>query len=190
MPAPRFPKPAGEPAGPITWPDRVLRMFGGLVLVAVGVSLLLYETVVRADEASLAGHWFGLFLAGPVQTSRDLVFFDWSKGPLVAVQITQECTVALLAGPLLFLGAGLLAFTRAAWHRLLVGLAVGLAVVIAVNQVRLALIAVSTQHWGISGYDVSHKFVGTVLVLAGFTLAVLLTIRIAVRTRRGAHAGG
>jgi exosortase/archaeosortase family protein len=143
---------------------------------------------IRADEASLAGEWFGAVLGGSVNTSKDVVYFSWVDGPAVGMRITAECTVALLTGPLCLLGGALLGFTRARWQRLLVGLAAGLVAVVVVNQVRLVLIAISIQHWGMPGYDVSHKFVGTVVALAGFVAASLLMLRIATANERRSPA--
>jgi exosortase/archaeosortase family protein len=186
----RFPAPAprarrrrsaGEIAALLT------RMAGALVLAAVGVVTLWQQALIRDDEASLAGRWFGAVLGGPVAASHDVVYFSWARGSAIGMRITGECTVALLTGPLCLLGAALLAFARPRWHRVLVGLAVGLVTVIVVNQLRLALIAVSMQHWGMTGYHVSHKFVGTVVALAGFVAAALAMLRIA--TVRGGVNG-
>lgn len=192
MTAPRFPKPEPqvrerEPRAGAA--HRALRVLGALVLVAAAVVVVWQQAAVRDGEASLAGHWFGTVLSGSVGSSRDVIWFGWVHGPAVGMQITSECTVALLLGPLFLLGAGLLAFTKARWNRLIFGLAAGMTVVVVVNQLRLAMIAVSTQHWGIGGYDVSHKFVGTLFALAGFAAAALLMLKIGTkRTRRAAHA--
>jgi exosortase/archaeosortase family protein len=130
-------------------------------------------------------------LHGRVNSAHDVVYFPWSKGPLIGFRITQQCTVALLLGPMIILAAVMLAVTTIRVRRLASGLAVGLAIVVVVNQLRLALIAVSTQHWGIPGYDVSHKFVGTLLALAGFVAAVLFMIKVAAKPApRGSHAAG
>jgi exosortase/archaeosortase family protein len=173
----------------MTRAERSLRIFGALLLAAAGVAVIWLQGTVRDDEASIAGRWFGAVLHGKVSSAHDVVVFPWSKGPLVGLKITSECTVALLLGPLIILAGLMLAVTTIRVQRLLAGLTAGLAVVVLVNQLRLALIAVSTQHWGISGYDVSHKFVGTLIALAGFVTAVLLMIRLAAKpVARGSHA--
>ena len=169
--------------------DKSLRLLGALMLCGIGIGVIWQQGTVRHDEASIAGSWFGTVLHGRVGSTRDIVTFGWSKGPLVGLKITSECTVALLIGPLIILAAIMLAVTKMQIRRLAAGLAVALAIVVVVNQLRLALIAVSTQHWGISGYDVSHKFVGTLVALVGFVAAVLLMIKLAAKPEpRGSHA--
>jgi hypothetical protein len=42
------------------------------------------------------------------------------------------------------------------------------------------------QHWGMAGYHVTHTFVGTIVALAGFVLAALAMLKIALV--RGGHA--
>jgi exosortase/archaeosortase family protein len=197
--APRFPKPEPsarrvrrEQRAPLTRVERVqllTRIVGTGLLVALGVAIFWKQAAIRDDEASLAGRWFGALLSGSVGTSRDVVYFSWLHGSAVGMRITSECTVALLLGPLCLLAAALLAFARTRWYRVLLGLSVGLATAVVVNQLRLVLIAVAMQRWGLSGYHVSHKFVGTVIALAGFVAAALLMLRIATASSaRRSHA--
>lgn len=163
---------------------RWARVAGALCLVGLGLLMFWQQGWIRNEEATLAGDWFGVVLGGSVNTSKDIVYFSWLDGPAVGMRITAECTVALLTGPLCLFGAAMLAFTRARWHRLLVGLAAGLVALVVVNQVRLMLIAISLQQWGMPGYDVSHKFVGTVVALVGFVAGTLLMLRIATANER------
>lgn len=167
---------------------RWARVTGALCLAALGALMFWQQGVIRDGEATLAGDWFGTVLGGSVHTSEDVVYFSWVDGRAVGMRITAECTVALLTGPLCLLGGTLLAFTRARWQRLLVGVAAGLVAVVVVNQLRLVLIAVSMQHWGLPGYHVSHKFVGTVVALAGFVAGTLLMLRIATADQRRSAA--
>lgn len=171
--------PADHHSTGLTRQPRWARVVGAMCLVALGVLMFWQQGRIRADEASLAGGWFGAVLGGSVDTSKDVVYFSWLNGPAVGMRITAECTVALLTAPLCILAGAILGFTRARWSRLLAGLAAGLIAVVAVNQIRLALIAVSMQHWGMPGYDVSHKFIGTVVALVGFVAGTLMMLRIA-----------
>ena len=167
---------------------RWARVAGAVCLFALGASMFWQQGRIRAEEATLAGEWFGVLLGGSVNTSKDVVYFSWLNGSAVGMRITAECTVALLTGPLCLFGGVVLAFTRARWQRLLVGLTAGLVAVVLVNQVRLMLIAISMQHWGMPGYDVSHKFVGTVVALVGFVAGTLLMLRIATANERRSPA--
>jgi exosortase/archaeosortase family protein len=158
---------------------RWARAIGAVVLAAFGVLMFVKQSWIRDDEAHLAGNWFGAVLDGSAKTSHNVVYFSWLGRSEVGMRISTECTVAMLTAPLCIVAAALLMFARARWSRLVVGLAVGLTILVGINQLRLALIAVSMQHWGMTGYDVSHKFLGTVVALAGFVVGVLTMLRIA-----------
>src|SRR5690606_18151060 len=125
--------------------DRSLRVLASLLLLAVAAGLLVWQQQVRYGEIGLADLWLGQLLAGGTHANQDLLFFSWAGGPMIGMRVTAECTSALLLAPLLALAAVLLGVTRAPWLRLLAGLAVGLALVVVVNQVRLAMIAYSLQ---------------------------------------------
>lgn len=167
---------------------RWVRVAGALCLVALGVLMFWQQGWIRTEEATIASGWFGAVLGGSVNASEDVVYFSWLNGAAVGMRITAECTVALLTGPLCLFGGAMLAFTRARWRRLLVGLAAGLVAVVVVNQIRMALIAISLQQWGMPGYHVSHKFVGTVVALIGFVAGTLLMMRIATANERRSPA--
>lgn len=163
------------------------RIAVALALLAAAIADLLQQATVRQVEARLAASWFGVLLTGPVTSFRDTVVFPWSGGPAIGLKITSECTVALLIGPLFIVAAALLVFARPRPHRLALGVAVSIAIMAAVNQVRLLIIAVAVQRWGLSGYEASHKFVGTLISLAGFVVGALALVRISTETSaRGA----
>ena len=166
---------------------RALRIAVGLVLLATATALLTWQQQVRAGEMGLAGSWFHLVLSGTPHTAGDTIYFSWTGGPLIGLQDTWECTVALLAAPLCAIGGVLLALTRMPVHRLLTGLALALVLVIAVNQVRLAMVAVSLQRWGLDGYDLSHKILGSIVGIAGFVIAAMVFLKIAGASPKGRH---
>lgn len=166
---------------------RVLRIAVGLVLLATATALLTWQQQVRAGEMGLAGAWFHLVLTGTTHTAGDTIYFSWTGGPLIGLQDTWECTVALLAAPLCAIGGGLLALTRIPVRRLLTGLVAALVLVIAVNQIRLAMIAVSLQRWGLDGYDLSHKVLGSIVAIAGFVIAAMVFLKIAGAPAKGRH---
>ena len=184
---PRHPE-RSDQSPPVDGESRWRRVAGAAALVALGIVMFVNQSWIREGEARLAGDWFGVILHGSATSSHNVVFFPWLRRSEVGMRITAECTVAILTAPLCIVAAALLLFARARWTRLVGGLAVGLLILVGVNQLRLALIAISMQHWGMSGYDVSHKFLGTVLALAGFVFGVLSMLRIATSdsTRRGA----
>ena len=158
------------------------------VLVAVGIWVFVEQHVIRVFEAHLAATWFGVGLAGQVSASGDNVVFAWTRGPAVVLQITSECTMALLIGPLLLIAAAMLLLPRSRPRRLAVALPVSVVTVCVANQVRLLVIAIAVQHWGLSGYELTHKVIGSFVSIAGFVLGFLLMVRIAV-SRSARDAG-
>lgn len=166
---------------------RVLRIAVGLVLIGTAVGVLAWQQQVRTGEMNLAGAWFHLVLSGTTHTAGDTIYFSWTGGPLIGLQDTWECTVALLAAPLCGIGGALLALTRMPVRRLLTGLVAALVLVIAVNQIRLAMIAISLQRWGLDGYDLSHKVLGSIVAIAGFVIAAMVFLKIAGASPKGRH---
>lgn len=172
--APRHATEAGTPGQGA----RAARLVLALVLLGLAAAGFIAQGQFRIFETALAQHWLGLPLSGPVGRMDDLLYFSWSDGNRIGMRITHACTVVLLVIPFTVAGAIVLAFTRFSLLRVVAGLLAGVIMLLVVNQVRIALVALSIQHWGMTGYDISHKFVGTIVGLAGFTAALLLMLRI------------
>lgn len=159
--------------------SRAVRVAAGVVLLATAAVMLVWQEQVRHSEIAIAGLWFDLVLSGTTHTNDDVIYFTWSGGPLIGMRDTWECTVALLAGPMCAIGGVLLGLTRMPWHRLLAGLGVALGLLVVVNQLRLAMIAFSLQGWGLPGYELSHKTLGSIFAIAGFVIAAGVFLKIA-----------
>lgn len=166
-----------------------LRVLCAATALSLGALTLWQSDRVRVAEAVLADAWLGWLLDGPVSQIHDVVFFPWLGGSMIGMRISEQCTVAYLLGPMCLVAALLAGTTRSSLLRLVAGLLMGAALLVVVNQIRIAIIAESTQRWGTSGYDVSHKLVGTVIALVGFTLAASVMVVVATghRRRNGQH---
>lgn len=156
------------------------RALAALLLCAAGLAMLVQQGAIRVFEAHLAASWFGVGLAGRVAASHDLVIFAWTGGPGISMQVTAECTAALIAGPLCIVAAAMLALPRTSPRRLAVALLASVVTVCVANQIRLLCIAVAVQRWGLSGYELSHRFIGSLISIAGFVAGALLLVRLAV----------
>lgn len=188
----KYPKPdhaPGRRGGSTQLAYRLFRILCACIPLALGGLVIWQQAHVRIGEAVIAQSWLGWFMSGPVSQVHDIVFFSWVGGPVIGMQISQECTVAYLLGPMCLLAALMTALTKARLLRLASGLLIGAGLLIIVNQIRVAIIAMSTQHWGISGYDVSHKLVGTLVALIGFTIAasVMIIVSTGRHDRDGHH---
>ncbi len=171
---------------PVGRAPRILRLLGGLVLVAMVAAGVHANGLYRALEAKLAALTLAPFSKG-TGSSGD-TFYLHQKGGLIGLQITSECTALILIAPLVVLAAVLLVFTRARVWRIGAGLALMWVTITAVNEARLALIGFSSSTWGIDlGYTISHTYVGSVIGIFGFVAglaALLLTTGTVRRTRR------
>lgn len=174
------------PSGPAGL-RRFARLLVAAGLLAAAGAIFWQQSAIRDAEIDVAGRWFGLVLDGEIYTAGNRVYFQWTDGPLIGLRNTWECTVALLAGPLCAIGGVLLGVTRLPAHRLLIGLTTALIAVAAVNQLRLLMIAFSLQRWGMPGYDISHKVIGSLFALAGFAAGLILLFKIASKQPGAGH---
>lgn len=157
----------------------------GVAFTVGAAMLLLFEDAFRALEASLSAHVASPFVSQPAWSSRDYFYIWISDERLIGFHVTPECSATILLAPLIILAGGLLAGTRVRWIRTLTGTAVMIAVVLAVNVLRIALIGVFSKQWGMdTGYPIAHTFIGSAIAIIGFALglAALLLI-IGVRPR-------
>ncbi len=166
--------------------DRITRILLATALAGGIVWMLVQAEAVRAAEAHLAAWWMNLWIPGGAAASDD-VFLLWiSENHLVGFQVTAECTAIILIAPLLALGACFALSTRVSWPRAVGAIVASAAVMVIVNQVRLALIGFSTLQGGLgAGYEFGHRFAGSAVGIAGFAIGLIILIAVAgVRRRR------
>lgn len=166
--------------------DRIARILLASALAGGIVWMLVHAEAVRAAEARLAAWWMNPWIPGGAAASDD-VFMLWiSENHLVGFQVTAECTAIILIAPLLALGACFALSTRVSWPRAVGAIVASAAVMVIVNQVRLALIGFSTLQGGLgAGYEFGHRFAGSAVGIAGFAIGLIILIAVAgVRRRR------
>lgn len=162
-----------------------------VVLAAVAIVMVFGQAGVREIEARIAAPVVAMMLGSFPVGSR---VFAWENDVIfptsrdyAAVSISSTCTCAIIVVPMLLVTAVMLAIGRARALRGLLGLAAGVWMVVAINALRLGGIAFAIAHWGMDpGYEISHKVVGSVFAVVGFTAGSLLMIRVAVTDRPAA----
>ncbi|GAB3683727.1 hypothetical protein GCM10027589_53210 [Actinocorallia lasiicapitis] len=172
-----MPEPADEAVGRLITPARL-----GLSLTLWGtmIWIIANATPARAQEAKLAALLAGPVTPGYASSTRDIVLIGLGTPDQLALRITNECTVVLLLVPMLFLAGLISLFRRFGVWSVLLGLLMGASAVIFTNQVRIVLIAWATETYGVDlGYELTHKFFGSVLAIAGFAGGLLLMLRVA-----------
>lgn len=162
----------------------------GSVMIALAVWLVVQNDMFRAFEARMVTPVAALVVGGrdPVRVS-DTVYFALGTSRRFGLQLTDECTSALLLIPLLVMMGCFAIFSRLSLRRQLLAVLSGACLIVAVNIARTVLIAYSTWRWGIhSGYEYSHVFIGSAFSLVGFVGAMLLALWMLVRRDRPKRA--
>ena len=167
------------------------RTFAGVGALSATALLLLSEGWYRGVEAALAGRALSGLLGFPVMISRPLrtVFFAFDgTGPahMLGLQVTLGCSSDLLLAPVLLFTGVLLLFGRSSAPRVLLAALIAASVVVLVNTLRLMLIAVLVDWWGVeTGFGWGHTLFGSVLTLAGMAVALGVFVVAVGRDRRG-----
>jgi exosortase/archaeosortase family protein len=173
-------------------PRSAPQLLGGVVMYAIAIWLAFEDAAFRHFEAKMATPVTG-FITGRhgAVAAGDLVWFALGTHRAFGLQITAECTSALLLIPLLVMMGSFTVFSRVPLRREVLALAVGAGLMFVVNILRVAGIAWSTWKWGLNpGYTYSHVFVGSAFSLIGFIGAMLLALWVLVRTDRAKQGVG
>ncbi|MFE4198062.1 archaeosortase/exosortase family protein [Paenarthrobacter sp. NPDC056912] len=166
-------------------PVPIIRWSVALLLVGALVCIFSDEAAFRTTEAHVLATWLNPLISGGVThaTTYFLVYLPGSE--LIAFNITMECTALLLLAPLAIVSALMLMFTRIGLVRVLAALAISGSLTFLINQLRLALIAWTTQTWGMDfGYEIGHRFIGSVIALFSFALGFLVLLWMVFRPER------
>lgn len=160
-----------------------------MAMYAMAIWLAVENTMFRHFEAWVITPVAALVAGNHhAVASHSLVWFGLGSSHPFGLQITNECTSALLLIPLFVMMGSFANFTHFSLGRELAALAVGTVLILAVNAIRVAGIAWATWNWGFNpGYEYSHIFVGSAFSLLGFVSAMLLALWVLVRGDRPAR---
>lgn len=163
----------------------------GLASYGLALWMALSNHTFRRFEVALITPLTGFVTGRHKAVSSDtLVWFARGTPRVFGLNLTTECTSALLLIPLLVMVGSFAIFTRLNLLRQLGALLAGAALMLAVNAVRVAGIAWATWKWGRqTGYGYSHVFVGSAVSLVGFVAAMLIALWILVSGERSAGRG-
>lgn len=156
-----------------------VRTLGALLLAAIAALILLDRTPFLAAEAGAAARVAGV-LPGAAIAVGPRLFVGVGTPDVLGMQITPLCSTVILAAPVLLVGAALLLGLRWAHvHRIALGVAAGLVLVVVANQARYLLLGWLGLTYGRTGFLLGHHWVGALGVLVAFAAALFLTVRIA-----------
>lgn len=167
---------AAEGTRPLADGNDPLAIPAGVAVGAIGLVLLMGQARFRIAEAGFSAWVLRLSHLLPAKSLGNDVVFPL-HGKWVGFSLSVACTAALLLVPFFAAAGLLLASGRFDRRRVLIALAVVSAIIFAVNQLRLLVIAGSMVAWGFqTGYERSHIFIGTLLSTLGVIVGVIIFV--------------
>ncbi len=162
------------------WPNLV----AALLLIVVAAGLLGTQERVRHGEAWFAQWMVAALTEGRVASAGAIVWFGIGTDQVSGLNITALCSTVVLVVPLLVLATVILFVSRVRPGRVVAALSVSLGLVIVCNAARFASAAFAYQRFGREGFDLVHRYVGSLGVILGFVVAMLLLLVLSLRQKR------
>ncbi|WP_324187530.1 exosortase P [Actinokineospora iranica] len=153
----------------------------------MAAALIIANRAFRTAEMALAAGFIRLTSSSGVYLAaeRQSVYFGLGTDQPFGLQMSPECTSAFLLLPLILVGAVMVALRPHIATRVLIGLAVAGAAVIAVNQVRiLGLVGLVDWLGTDRGYYWGHTLLGSMISIIGGALALVLFVWLSTRQPR------
>jgi exosortase/archaeosortase family protein len=167
---------------PFTSGHRILAaaLLGGAVLM-----LLIFQYQFRHLEAAAAAGLYGLVTPVLAASSAPIIWFGLGSSGAFGLEITPDCSAAVLVAPLLILGMALMIPLRLAARRVGLGLAVAATLLVAGNLLRIGVIALTVRLDGINaGYQLGHLIIGPILSIVCIAVSLaLLTVIVTSREK-------
>ncbi|GAA4166505.1 hypothetical protein GCM10022286_31250 [Gryllotalpicola daejeonensis] len=176
---------------PVRAAGRAASVLIALALLALAAVLLGLQQQFREIEARVAAVLMNPMVHGGTAPAGSIVWFGLGTDQVTGFQITTLCSTVILVTPLLAIAGVLLLVRPLALGRVLIGLAVGVGIVTVCNLLRYGFAAFAMQGWGNDGFELVHRYLGSLLVIAGFIAAFILLLRVATTRRapkRGRHS--
>jgi len=174
------------PAAPGTFSFTPLRIALFLVYVATAVFLATHSHAVRTTEAHLARPLLDLVIDEVRHRpgSEYIVYSAYHSPYWRALRVTIDCSSVLVVVPMLVAG-GCMSLVRrfSAWRAAGAMAAAALALVV-INLLRIAMVGIAAWRFGKDGYEISHRIVGSGLVIAASVTAFVLAFRIVAKHAR------
>jgi exosortase/archaeosortase family protein len=172
-------------------PEIARRLAASLLCSGLAVIVFRESRLIRGFEAWLASHVIALGTGAYTGAlpARALVWFTSGNQFAIALQVTSECTVALLMIPFLLLTAWLVWMKNPLiWP--MTALAAAVTMLIAVNQLRILTIVWFILGMGDQrGFYWGHTVIGTLITIFGLLVTFFVFIMLALRRGRARRPG-
>jgi hypothetical protein len=174
----------GRHGAPNQTGERTLRVVVAGLLCGLALSLMIYQYQFRHLEAVVAAHLYRAFTPVLAASRAPIIWFGLGTSAAYGLVITPECSSALLIVPLCGLGVLLLVPRRLAVTRVIRGLVVAGAVMVAGNLLRIGVIATAVRFGGLgAGYQLGHLVLGSIISIVCIGIGLTLLTVILVRQR-------
>jgi exosortase/archaeosortase family protein len=163
-----------------------LGVMAALAAIALSAIVLKEATAVRTLEASLSGLVVRGVTGSNAGSSVGAPVVWFAEGPhrYMGLFITPDCTIAPLIIPFMAATAWV-AWRRVMLVRPLIGLAVAVGLLVALNQFRLLLIIMLTVRFGYkNGFYWGHTLIGSLVTVFGVVLIFVFYILVVIRRKR------
>jgi exosortase/archaeosortase family protein len=148
-------------------------------LGGIAASLVIFEYQFRHLEAVVVAHLYRVFTPVLAASSAPIIWFGLGRSGAYGLEITPDCSSALLIVPLCGLGMLLMIPRRLAVSRVTKALAVAATVLVGGNLLRIGVIAVAIRVAGVgTGYQIGHLILGSIvsIICIAISLALLTVI--------------
>jgi exosortase/archaeosortase family protein len=155
-----------------------------VALLAIAVILAAFESRVRVVEANIAA-----WIVGHTLTDQTAVIMSQGSPAFVfdinhhwyGIRLTIECSIAFYIAALVALAAVLLLLPRTSVARVLLAAGLGTIGLFVLNQIRLEMLAFALGRMNKEAFNWAHSLFGSVLMLIGVALCLLLFLRMSFR---------
>lgn len=158
-------------------------MLAAGLLAGIGLSLMVFQYQFRHLEAYVAGHLYGLVTPVLAASQAPIIWFGLGTARAYGLEITPDCSSALLIVPLCGLGILLMIPRRLPVGRVAKALSVSAVVLVTGNLLRIGVIAAAVYVGGLgTGYQVGHLVLGSLVSMVCIVISLtLLTAIVASR---------
>jgi exosortase/archaeosortase family protein len=155
------------------------------VLAGIAVLLVVFQHQFRDLEAVVAAHLCSIVTPTLAAPGAPILWFGLGTTSGFGLEITPDCSSALLIAPLCVLGIGLMVPRKLSLRRVCAGLLVAAALLVAGNMARIGLIAEMIHLYGIStGYQIGHLLLGSLLSIVCIAIS-MVSLTLIVTGRAG-----
>lgn len=161
-----------------------------LALVGVGIAAVLRAPAVRSLEAVSSASVIGVVTSSQTYVAPGTSSFYWLMGTADAkgLQITPECSIAYVVGPLLVLCGLLTLLRRLPLRRIFAAALAGGLLIACVNLLRISMVAVAVTHFPSErAMWWWHVVIGSIVSLIGVGVGLGATARVAFGGQRVAR---